>query len=148
MAAIIRNKNDLILNKIIETPSEVHRPAEPSLDPQVKLKKPYGPRRLFETAYKLRIISAYDACESSADRGALLRKEGLYHARIAAWKHQLKHSKLNYGKKKLKGLRTDHLVRENEQLKKKLAQAEAIIDLQKKVSELLGTHILPSENSD
>jgi hypothetical protein len=40
------------------------------------------------------------------------------------------------------------LVRENEQLKKKLAQAEAIIDLQKKVSELLGTHILPSKDTE
>jgi len=37
----------------------------------------------------------------------------------------------------------DCLSRENEQLKRKLAQAEAIIDLQKKVSELFGEHIRP-----
>ena len=37
------------------------------------------------------------------------------------------------------------LSKENIQLKKKLAQAEAIIELQKKVSDLLGEHILPTE---
>lgn len=148
MAAVIKSKNDLVLDKVIETTSEVSRITGPSLDPQVKIKKPYAPRRSFDTGYKLRVLSAYEACETSADRGALLRKEGLYHARIAAWKQQLNNSKLNNGKKKPKALRTDHLVRENEQLKKKLAQAEAIIDLQKKVSELLGTHILPNESND
>jgi hypothetical protein len=147
MAAVIKSKNDLILDKVVEATSEASKIPEPSLDPQVKIKKPYSPRRSFDTAYKLRVLSAYDACETSVDRGALLRKEGLYHARIAAWKQQLNNSKLS-GKKKLKVLRTDHLVRENEQLKKKLAQAEAIIDLQKKVSELLGTHILPNESNE
>jgi transposase len=148
MATVIKSKNDLILDKVIEARSETGKIPESSLDLQVKIRKSYAPRRSFDTAYKLRVLSAYDACETSGDRGALLRKEGLYHARIAAWKHQLNHSKLNQGKKKLKALRKDHLVRENEQLKKKLAQAEAIIDLQKKVSELLGTHILPNEGSD
>jgi hypothetical protein len=47
-----------------------------------------------------------------------------------------------------KGQRTDHMAREIEQLKKKLAQAQAVIDLQKKVSELLGTHILSHDNSE
>ncbi|ALB24412.1 hypothetical protein [Piscirickettsia salmonis] len=40
------------------------------------------------------------------------------------------------------------LSQENIRLKKKLAQAEAIIDLQKKVSDLLGEHILPTELSE
>jgi hypothetical protein len=44
--------------------------------------------------------------------------------------------------------RTDHMAREIEQLKKKLAQAQAVIDLQKKVSELLGTHILSHDSSE
>jgi hypothetical protein len=33
-------------------------------------------------------------------------------------------------------------------LKKKLEQAQAVIELQKKVSELLGMHILPAEDSE
>ncbi len=40
------------------------------------------------------------------------------------------------------------LSKENAQLKKKLLQAEAIIDLQKKVSELFGAHILPTESNE
>jgi hypothetical protein len=47
-----------------------------------------------------------------------------------------------------KSLRTDHMAREIEQLKKKLSQAQAVIDLQKKVSELLGTHILSHDSSE
>ena len=146
MAAFTKSNNDLILNNAVEVSSDTSNITKSSPDPQVKIKKSYSPRRSFDTAYKLRVISAYDACETSADRGSLLRKEGLYHSRIAAWKQQLNHSQQSGKKKNI--LRTDHLVRENEQLKKKLAQAEAIIELQKKVSELLGTHILPVEKNE
>jgi hypothetical protein len=72
----------------------------------------------------------------------------LYHARIAAWRNDLAQNKLDNKRQVSAKLRTDQLVREVEQLKKKLAQAEAIIDLQKKVSELLGTHILPHESNE
>lgn len=117
----------------------------PSIDTQVKIKKKSSVRRSFDTAYKLRILAAYNACESPSDRGALLRKEGLYHSRICAWRQQFENSKLTENKQSGKTKRTDHLVRENEQLKKKLARAEAIIDLQKKISELLGAPILQAE---
>lgn len=146
MGTGIKSKKELNLGKVIEKTSIIDKGTDPSSDSQVKVRRHYSPRRSFDTAYKLRVLSAYDACETIAERGALLRKEGLYHSRISAWKQQLNNSKLNSGRKKLKALRTDHLIRENEQLKKKLAQAEAIIDLQKKVSELLGRHILPSED--
>jgi hypothetical protein len=149
MATSVKNQDDLILSKVIENTSATDKITTPVADLQVKIRKHYSPRRSFNTAYKLKILSAYDACENASARGALLRKEGLYHSRITAWKQQLENSKLG-GYKKISSaeLRTDHLARENEQLKKKLAQAEAIIDLQKKVSELLGTHILPHKNSE
>lgn len=149
METVNKYKKNLVQSKVIEVTSEKNnRTQDQAAEPQVKIKRNYSSRRTFDTAYKLRILSAYDACETSLDRGALLRKEGLYHSRIAAWRQQLEHSKLKNGKKNRKALRTEHLTRENEQLKKKLAQAEAIIELQKKVSELLGTHILPHENSE
>lgn len=148
MSAGFKNKSDLISNKVIENKSETDKKVESSPDPQIKPKKRYSTRRSFDTAYKLRVLAAFDACESAVERGALLRKEGLYHSRITAWKKQFNDSKLTSGKKKAKVLRTDHLVRENEQLKKKLAQAEAIIDIQKKVSELLGKHTLPNEDTE
>jgi transposase len=114
-------------------------------DSQVKVKKSYGPRRSYDTAYKLRILAAYDNCDNATERGALLRKEGLYRARICTWRKQFEQAKLNGKKSALKTKRSDHLTQENEHLKKKLAHAEAIIDLQKKISDLLGMHILPVE---
>jgi hypothetical protein len=59
------------------------------LDTQVKSKRPYAPRRRFDASYKQRILAAYNTCQSAAERGALLRREGLYHARIAAWRTEL-----------------------------------------------------------
>jgi hypothetical protein len=74
-----------------------------------------------------------------------LRREGLYHSRISAWRNQLG---VNGSSKKntSKTQRTDHMTREIEQLKRKLAQA--VIELQKKVSELLGAHILSHDSSE
>lgn len=115
-----------------------------TIDPQVKVGG--SPKRKFTAHYKQQIISAYNDCNSSLDRGALLRKEGLYSSHITKWR-QLFLSDVNDTKKGLnKTSRNEHLVAEIEQLKKKLAQAQAIIDLQKKVSELLGTYILPHES--
>jgi hypothetical protein len=114
-------------------------------DPQVKASR--NPKRSFTKAYRLKILTAYDACSDSTERGALLRREGLYHARISAWRNQLG---LSTGGKKSrsKTRRSEHMVQEIEQLKKKLAQAQAVIELQKKVSELLGTHILSHDSNE
>ena len=117
-------------------------------DPQIKPPKNYKPRRSFNQSYKKRILAAYDACSDTMERGKLLRREGLYHSRISAWKKQQVSGSLDAGKTqscKNSNLSSDRLMRENMQLKKKLAQAQAIIELQKKVSELLGEHILPQE---
>lgn len=147
MGTSIKNTNSLVSQKPEKEIIQTNKVIEASPDPQVKIKRNYSSRRTFNVAYKLHVLSAYDACENSVTRGALLRKEGLYHSRIAAWKQQLNRSTLKGGKLS-KPLRSDNLRRENEQLKKKLAQAEAIIDLQKKVSELLGTHILAPESNE
>ena len=149
MVSTNKSKNSLVLNKEKNVPPAIIPTAEePIIDAQVKVRKKYSTRRSFDVAYKLRILSVYNACETASERGALLRKEGLYHARICSWKQQLEHSKVS-SKQKLRGtLRVDHLTKENEQLKKKLAHAEAIIDLQKKISELLGAHILPHAENE
>lgn len=149
MSSTNKNQNGLILDKKKANPSEIIPPERTiAIDSQVKIRRNYATRRSFDVAYKLRILSAYEACETASARGALLRKEGLYHSRVSAWKQQLEHSKTS-NKPKLRGiLRVDHLTQENEQLKKKLAHAEAIIDLQKKISDLLGTHILPASENE
>ena len=146
MSAVIKHQiGSTIINQAESGSVPTDNAASQYIDTQVKIKKKYSTRRSFDTAYKLRILAAYNACESASDRGALLRKEGLYHSRICLWRQQFENSKLTDKKQARNTLRTDHLIRENEQLKKKLAHAEAIIDLQKKISELLGAPILPAE---
>lgn len=114
-------------------------------DPQVKATR--APRRQFTNAYKLKFLTSYDACANASERGELLRREGLYYARVSTWRRQLGMN--GDGKKTSSNARrTDHMAREIEQLKKKLAQAQAVIDLQKKVSELLGTHILSHDSNE
>jgi transposase-like protein len=121
-----------------------------NLDTQVKAVKPKVYRRKFSNSDKLKILQAYDSCNDVAERGALLRKEGLYYASITKWRQQL--SENNSKRVNSKGhkfsLLHNQVLRENTTLKKKLAQAEAIIDLQKKVSELLSAHVLKPEMSE
>ena len=43
-------------------------------------------RRRFTAAYKLKIVTAADACTQPGDLAALLRREGLYSSHLAAWR--------------------------------------------------------------
>jgi transposase len=121
---------------------------KPTPDTQVKMKQQRAPKRKFSQAYKLQMLSALDACKNGEERAALLRREGLYYARVSAWKKQLHHEQLISNKTPKSILVTQQLTREVASLKKKLAQAEAIIDLQKKVSELLSISILDHDTNE
>lgn len=59
-------------------------------DGRVTNERPSRPkRRTFTAAYKARILAAYDALpEGSAERGALMRSERLYHSHIEHWRKQ------------------------------------------------------------
>ena len=116
-----------------------------NVDVQVTAKKQRAPKRTFSSAYKLQILNALDACNTASERAALLRKEGLYYARVSAWKKQLQNGKFVAKKTSKSILLNQQLAREVASLQKKLAQAEAIIDIQKKVSELLSINILDQE---
>ena len=147
MVQTITSINDAQLENLINimstSPQLEKSSSAAAPDPQVKPSK--QERRKFTNAYKLQFLERYDACHNVLERGALLRREGLYYSCVSTWRKQL--SMANNGSNgKSNTKRSDHLLRENEQLKRKLAQAEAIIDLQKKISELLGTHILPRES--
>lgn len=152
MSLPIQSKKSLNASRLTVQNKEADNTANATLlltpiipESQVVIKKTSSPKRSFDTTYKVKVLSAFNNCKNASERGALLRKEGLYHSRICAWKNQLETPKLN-GKKAMRdALRSDNLIRENDQLKKKLAHAEAIIELQKKISELLGMHILPTE---
>ena len=123
---------------ISETPSSLP-------DPEVPEKKP---RRRFTTAYKLRILEEHDACTVRGEVGALLRREGLYYSNISTWHRQRDDGVLRGLTPKKRGRKTKKvnplakevakLERENKKLSKKLKQAETIIEVQKKISEILG----------
>ena len=104
-------------------------------------------RRRFTAEYKLRILKKAESCTERGQLGALLRREGLYSTNLIAWKRQLEKGTLEAlspKKRGPKGKRPDpsarriaELERENQRLEKKLRQAETIIEVQKKVSEIL-----------
>jgi transposase-like protein len=120
-------------------------------DPEVPEKKP---RRRFTTAYKLRILKEYDACAKPGEIGALLRREGLYSSNINTWLrqrdegvlHGLSPKKRGRKAKKVNPLAQENarLERENKKISEKLKQAETIIEVQKKISEILG---IPQNNN-
>src|SRR5882724_1709123 len=73
-------------------------------DGQVTSGKPGRPkRRTFTAAYKARILAEFDALPGGGpERGALLRKERLYHSHIEDWRRQLAAGSLKPGGKKEK----------------------------------------------
>ena len=101
-------------------------------------------RRQFTASYKLRILDEADACKPG-ERGALLRREALYSSHLTAWRRQREQGLLSAFQSRRgrppKDPATAELTRlrlENERLTHKLVVAETIIDVQKKVSALLG----------
>ena len=104
-------------------------------------------RRRFSAEYKLRILTEADGCTELGQRGELLRREGLYSSLLSTWRRQRDEgvlaglaSKRRGRKAKPKNPMADEnarLQRENDRLKEKLRQAELIIGVQKKVSEML-----------
>lgn len=103
-------------------------------------------RRRFTKEYKLDILERVDRCSNSGEIGKLIRQEGLYSSHLASWRRQRREGTLKAlgrkrGPKKAKTaeqLENEKLRREVERLRKKLAHAEKIIDVQKKLSEVLG----------
>jgi putative transposase len=45
-------------------------------------------RRVFPPEYKLSILAEYDRCSESGEKGALLRREGLYSSIVTDWRRQ------------------------------------------------------------
>ena len=111
-------------------------------DPEVV---PKAQRRQYSAEYKRRILQEHEACTEPGEKGALLRREGLYSSHITTWRRQRERGGLAGLAQKKRGRKGDpkveenaRLRRENERLKKRLEQAELIIEVQKKVSQILG----------
>lgn len=108
-------------------------------------------RRRFSAEYKNRILAEADACSEAGEVGALLRREGLYSSHLSAWRRQREQGGLaalgkKRGRKPLRDERQqelERLQRENRQLRRKLEQAELVLEIQKKASEILGIPLNP-----
>jgi len=115
------------------------RVPEPEILPRAK-------RRQFSAEYKLRILEEADACTKRGQIGALLRREGLYSSHLSKWRQQRTLGQLEGLSPKKRGRKAPEptevelarLRQENERLSARLEQAEIIIDVQKKLSRLLG----------
>ena len=111
-------------------------------------------RRRFTAEYKQRILQEADACTQAGEMGALLRREGLYSSHLNTWRRQRDRGALQGLKPAKRGRKANpqaaeiaQLKRENGRLKAKLERAELIIDVQKKVSQMLGISLPESDDS-
>ncbi len=112
-------------------------------DPEVV---PKAKRRRFSAKYKQHILEEADNCTEPGQTGALLRREGLYSSHLSTWRRQRERglvqslSPKKRGRKRKDELEREvaRMERENERLQASLEKAEMIIDVQKKLSRLLG----------
>jgi transposase-like protein len=112
-------------------------------------------RRRFSAEYKRKILKAADACSRPGELGALLRKEGLYSSNLTAWRAARDRGEIAGLTPKKRGPKAEvkdgrdrriaELEREAKRWKARAERAEALVDLQKKVSEILGITLPESE---
>ena len=115
-------------------------------------------RRRFTADYKLKVIGEADKCQQAGEIGALLRREGLYWSNLSNWRKQRASGELAGLSAKKRGPqrqeknplaeRVKELERENSRLQRRSDLAEGMVELQKKVSEILGIELEKSAEKD
>jgi len=124
-------------------------------DPEVSDKPK---RRRYTARYKLSILEAADACSAPGEIGALLRREGLYSSLLSTWRHQRAEGALGAlatrkrGRKPKKvdplAARVRELESDKRELERQLEQARTVIDVQKKLSQILALEPSAHEQKD
>src|SRR6266508_4574384 len=105
-------------------------------------------RRRFTAAEKLRVLREADACTKPGELSALLRREGLYSSHLSAWREARRRGELAGLTPRARGPKPQPVdprdrklaeqAREITRLQARLERAEGLIEVQKKVSQLLG----------
>ena len=105
-------------------------------------------RRRFSAEEKLRILKEADACTQPGEQGALLRREGLYSSHLTEWRRARERGELDALEPKKRGRKpapvnplekkVAELSRALEKAEARAKRAEALVEVQKKISELLG----------
>ena len=117
---------------------------------------PPAKKKRYSAAYKLRIIDQADRCTAPGELGAFLRREGIYFTTLTDFRKQK--ARGDFDPKRAAAVCQDQEVappklvkelataeREVRRLRRELQRATALLDLQKKVSEILGLTLSESE---
>lgn len=109
-------------------------------------------RRRFTADYKRKILAEADECKRAGELGALLRREGLYSSHLTQWRALREH----YGRAGLepkkrgpkpktqlddRARRIAELERELAKTKARAEGAEFLVDMQKRMAQLLGREL-------
>ena len=142
---------------LVEGEAPVKRSAAP--DPEVREYALRAPQRKFSGEFKRQVVEAAGACKSPGEVGALLRRKGLYWSHLKAWRVQYAAGALAGLAPKTRGRKPEEknpLAEQVAQLERELRRAQAraeraerLVELQKKVSELLGVALeRPDESGE
>ena len=112
-------------------------------------------RRRFTAKEKKAVLEEADACTKTGELGALLRRKGIYSSSLSAWRQARERGELEGLAPKKRGpMAREQSAAEKEvvELRRALAKtearlkrSEALVELQKKISELLGIQQPPPE---
>jgi transposase len=110
-------------------------------------------RRTFTAEFKRQVLAEADACAELGDVGALLRRHGLYSSHLTEWRRQREEGTLAGLAPRKRGRKAQErnplavevarLQGENRKLLARAERAERLVELQKKVAELLGDPLPP-----
>jgi len=142
----------------MDVPNKFSPPTESAVKPPNPEVSQIAKRRRFSADYKLNILRQADACSEMGEVSALLRREGLYASHLSVWRRQRDAGSLQALKPKTRGRKpaqknplADENARQQREIKRlqlRLKKAEIIIDVQKKVSEMLGITLASPEGSE
>ena len=126
----------------IEDPGRVSGAGTERPDPEVPER---ARRRTFTAKYKLEILTAYDAAQDG-EKGALLRREGLYSSHIVQWRRARDAGALaalaaprGRARRDPQRQRIARLEAEKQRLEQELAKARFVVEVQAKLHALLET---------
>ena len=125
------------------------------VDPEVPAK---ARRRRFAAEYKRRVLREADAARDAGQIGALLRREALYSSHLNSWRRARERGELAGLEPKRRGRkekavnpltkRVVELERDKRRLERRLKQAELLLEIQKKASQLLEIPLASPDDED
>ena len=135
--------------------TDEERDAREMTDPEVRVMPKL---RQFSAEYKLGILARAEACTQRGELRQLLEQEGLHSSYLSRWRRARAAGRLGSTRSRKRGPKpaadremvdeNRTLRHENETLRRRLVQAETIIEVQKKLSQLLGLESTLSENEE